>query len=484
MPGVEGDVDAALTGRRVAAVFLGMQIGMIVSTVDSTIVATALPTIAADVGAGHQRSWVLTAYLLAQVAVMPLYGKLGDLYGRKRLYLFAIGVFALASTACGAAQDLGQLVAARALQGVGGGGLGVLAMAVLGDVVPARSLGRWLGYQGALFAAASLVGPLLGGLFVDHLSWRWAFFVNLPFAALSIAVVAAALRLPYRRVPHAIDYAGAALLTGALVGVVLLATLGGESVPWWSATTGALALTVVVLGAAFVRRERRATEPVVPLHLLAGRVARVTVGLNFTSGALFAAGIFFLPVYLQEVRGLEPTASGLLLIPFMFTTAAATLAAGRRVERSGRYRAWPIRGGVLMTAGAALLATLGTATPAGLAAAYAALLGTGIGFVMQTSLLALQNSVPARDLGAATSTALLGRVLGSTLGAALLSAVLEAALPADGGRDAAAHAAGVRHVYLAAVPVAVVATVLALRLPERPLREEARFATEVLEIAP
>jgi EmrB/QacA subfamily drug resistance transporter len=468
----------------VLAVFVGMQIGMIVSTVDSTIVATALPTIASDVGAEHQRSWVLTAYLMAQVAVMPLYGKLGDLYGRKKLYLFAITVFAVASIGCGAAQGLEQLVAARAVQGIGGGGIGVLAMAVLGDVVPARSLGRWLGYQGALFAVASLVGPLLGGLFVDHLSWRWAFFVNLPFAIASVAIVTTALRIPYRRVPHAIDYAGAALLTGALVCVVLLATLGGESVPWWSRTTVSLGVGIVVLVGAFARRERRAPEPVVPLHLLANRVSRVTAGLNLTSGAMFAAGIFFLPVFLQEVRGIGPTRSGLLLVPFMFTTATATLVAGRRVERSGRYRVWPIAGGLLMVAGATLLATLDAATAPAVAATYAAVLGTGIGFVMQTSLLALQNSVPARDLGAATSTALLSRVLGSTLGAALLSAVLEAALPGGAGRDASAYASGVRWVYLATVPVAVAAAALALRLEERPLREAARFGPEAVEMAP
>jgi EmrB/QacA subfamily drug resistance transporter len=471
-----------VTSRRVAVVFVGLQIGMIVSTLDGTIVATALPTIARDVGAEAQRSWVITAYLLGQVATMPLYGKLGDLFGRKQLYLFALTLFTAASLCCGAAQTLGQLVAFRAVQGVGAGGLGTLAMAVLGDIVPSRQLGRWLGYQGALFAAASLVGPFTGGLFVDHLSWRWAFFVNLPLAAVSVTVVALALRLPYRRIPHAIDYAGAALLTATLVAVVLLASVGGEVVGWTSPAVAALAAAVVVLVALFARRERLAAEPVVPLHLFRSPISRVTAGTNFTSGALFASGIYFLPVFWQQVAGVSPTRSGLLLVPFMFTTAGATLVAGRMVERSGRYRAWPIAGGCCMTLGVVLLATLDRDSSVAVAAAFGAVLGTGVGFVMQTSLLALQNSVDHADLGVATSSALLARILGSTVGAALLSAVLEAGLPADGTRGAGDYAGAIRAVYLAALPVALGAIALALRLQERPLREDARF--DAVELAP
>ena len=450
-------------------IFVGLQIGMIVSTLDGTIVATALPTIVDELGERDLRAWVINAFQIGQVATIPLYGKFGDLYGRKKLFLFAISVFTLASMLCGAAQTMTQLVVFRALQGVGAGGLGVLAMAVVADIVPSRQLGRWLGYQGALFALASLVGPLVGGLFVDHLSWRWGFFVNLPLTLLSIGIVVAALRLPYRRIPHAIDVPGSTLLTATLVVIVLVASAGGHA--------GLVALGLV-LGALFFVQERRAREPVVPLHLFRSPISRVTAGLNFTSGAMFASGIYFLPIFWQDVRGLTPTRSGLLLIPFMFTTAGATLVAGRMVERSGRYRTWPILGGALMTAGALALATLGDGTPALLAAAYGAVLGTGVGCVMQTSLLALQNSVDHRDLGAATSSAMLSRILGATIGVATFSAIYEAL------RDSGPVVDALRAMYLAAVPVAVVATLLALRLQEHPLREDAQFATEIVEIAP
>jgi EmrB/QacA subfamily drug resistance transporter len=458
----------AVTTRRAVAIFVGLQLGMIISTLDGTIVATALPTIMGDVGAGNDRAWVITAFLLGQVATMPLYGRLGDLYGRKRLWLFAISVFTVASMLCGAAQTYAQLVVFRGLQGVGAGGLGVLAMAVVADIVPARKLGRWLGYQGALFAIASLVGPLTGGLFVDRLSWRWAFFVNLPFALVAVVIVVSTLRLPYRRIPHAIDYAGSTLLTLTLVGIVLLASIGFEPV---------LVLVTALLAIGFVVQERRAREPVVPLHIFASPISRITAGTNFTSGALFASGIYFLPVFWQQVAGETPTQSGLLLVPFMFTTAAATLVAGRMVERTGRYRRWPIIGGVLMTAGVALLATLGADTHPLVASLFGSLLGTGVGCVMQTSLLALQNSVEHRDVGSATSSALLSRILGSTIGVAVLSAAFDAQAPDD--------VAGIRAVYIAAIPIGVLATLLALRLQERPLRDHAQFASaEVVDVGP
>jgi EmrB/QacA subfamily drug resistance transporter len=471
-----------LPTRQVVAVFVGLQIGMIISTLDGTIVATALPTIAGEVDAGDQRSWVITAYLLAQVAVMPLYGKLGDLYGRKRLFLVAISTFTGASMLCGLAADLPQLVAFRALQGIGAGGLGPLAMAVLADVVPTRQLGRWLGYQGALFAVASLLGPLAGGLFVDQLSWRWAFFINVPLAAVSVVMVVTALHVPYRRIPHSVDYPGAALLTVGIVGVVLAAAVTSDQVDWPAAAIGALVLLTAAALVAFSRWERRAREPVVPLALLRDRVVRVAVGMNFTTGALFASGIYFIPVFAQEVAGVSATRSGLLLVPFMFTTAACTLVAGRAVERTGTYRRWPILGGVVMTVGVLLLATAHRSTSVLLVSAFGAVVGVGVGFVMQTSLLALQNSIDHRDLGVATSSALLARVLGVTIGTAVWSAILQRGLA--GAADATAHADALRTVYLAAAPVGLAALVLALRLEERPLRDHAQYGTELVELGP
>ena len=340
-------------------VFVGLQIGMMVSGIDGTIVASALPSIVRDLGGVSGIAWVVTAYLLFQVATMPLYGKIGDVYGRKRVLLFAIGLFTLGSMACGLAQTMPELLVARAVQGLGGGGLAVLSMAILGDLIPPRQLGRWLGYQGMLFAVAVIVGPLIGGLFVDHLSWRWAFFVNVPFVLVSVSILIPRLHLPHRRIEHSIDYLGSALLTVGLAALVVLATAGGNDVDWVSPESGALALVLVACGVAFVWRERHAAEPFVPLRLFQNPVLRIAAPLNFTSGVLFYLGVFFLPVFFQEVAGVDATESGLLLIPFMIGTAIATSFAGRRVERTGRYRAWPIVGGVLMTLGVLALTTVG-----------------------------------------------------------------------------------------------------------------------------
>ncbi len=446
---------------------------MILSTIDGTIVATALPTIATDLGNQELRSWVITTYLLALIATMPLYGKLGDLYGRKRVYITAISIFTAGSMLCGAAGTMEQLLVARFVQGIGAGGIGALAMAIVADIVPARQLGRWLGYQGAIFACASLVGPLTGGLFVDNLSWRWAFYVNLPFAAASIAIVATQLNVPYRRIRHSLDIAGAALLTSALACVVLAASIGGRSNDWTSPEVLGLAAGMVVLAAVFVWHERGAAEPILPFRLMRQPVVRYAAGLNATSGATFASGIYFIPVFVQQVQGLSATESGFLLVPFMFTVAFTTLLAGRAVERTGRYRTWPIVGSLISIAAVGVLTTLGLDTPVWLIAVYGAILGAGIGFVMQTSLLALQNGAETRDTGVATSSALLARMLGSTLGVAVCSAALQSQL--GGASSAGAYADALPAVYYAALPVTLIMLVLALRLPQLSLREDARF---------
>jgi EmrB/QacA subfamily drug resistance transporter len=441
-----------------------------------------LQTISRELGGFSRLSWVVTAYLLAQVASMPLFGKLGDLYGRKRLFLTAITIFVVGSLLCGAAQSIDQLIAFRALQGLGGGGIGTLAMAIVADIVPARQLGRWLGYQGALFAAASVAGPLVGGVFVDQLSWRWAFYVNVPIAVVGIVIVATTLHLPSRRIPHSIDYLGSALLIGTLSSLVLLVSGGGESWAWWSPTTVVLAIAVVGLGGLFVRRQRRAPEPVLPLRLFANPIARVVNPINFASGAVLMCGVFFLPVFLQEVGGVSPFQSGLLLAPMMFGAAIGTLIAGRRVEQTGRYRRWPIIGSLLMTIGVALLATLQEGTPVTVAIAFGGLLGLGVGFVMQTTLLAVQNAVDHRDLGVATATALLHRLLGPTIGIAVYGAVLNAGLPDEGPRTAADFAHALPPVFLTAVPIGIACFLFALRLQERPLREHAHYGPDTIDV--
>lgn len=448
-----------------------MQLAQVMSSLDGTIVATALPTITDELGGFNRVTWVVTAYVLGVVATMPLYGKIGDLYGRRRVLLVAIALFLVASAGCGLAPTMDTLLLARFVQGLGGGGLGALSMAVIADVVPARQLGRWMGYQGVIYAVASVSGPLVGGFFVDHLSWRWAFLINLPVGAVSMLVVATRLKIPYRRVPHRLDWPGSVLLASALACLVLIATLGGTEVPWTSGRMAALVAALVALAVSFVRREQRAAEPVLPPSLLRDPVIRVSAGINFTSGLLIWCGIFFVPLFVQEVRGLTPTAAGFVLMPLMLGSAVGTLVAGRRVERSGSYRVWPIAGSVLMAAGMGLLATVGADTTVAWVAGSALVLGAGVGFVMQPSLLAAQNAAPAGALGIATSTTLLCRSLGNTIGTPVFGGILNAGL-AGTARTAADFADAVPVVFLAATPVALATIVIATRLEGRPLREE------------
>lgn len=462
------------TFRRTLLVFVGLQMGQVMSSIDGTIVATALPTIAEDIGGFSRSTWVVTAYALAMVASMPVYGKLGDLYGRRRVLLAAIAIFLVGSMACGSAQTMDQLLVARFLQGLGGGGLGAVAMATVADIVPARQLGRWLGYQGVIYAVASGVGPVVGGLFVEHLSWRWAFLINLPIGLGAALIVSTKLRLPYRRIPHAIDWSGSILLTGGLSLFVLLATLGGREIPWRSLGAGAAGAALLLIAGLFVRRERRAPEPVLPLRLFANPVLRVAAGVNFTSGLLLWCGIFFVPQFVQQVREVSPTRSGLVLMPLMFGAALGTLVTGRLVARTGRYRTWPIAGGVLMTAAALLLVSLDERSSILMAALAAVLLGTGAGFVMQPSLLAAQNGVDPDELGTATSTALLCRTLGNTVGIPIFGGILNAGL-AGGGLAPTEVAAALRPVFALAVVVGIASTLVAWRLPERPLREHTAF---------
>lgn len=452
-------------------VFVGLQLAQVMSALDATIVATALPTITGELGGMTRITWVVTAYALAMVVSMPLYGKLGDLYGRKRVLLAAVALFLVASVACGSAQTLDQLIAARFVQGIGGGGLGVLSMAAIADIVPARQLGRWLGYQGVVFAISSVTGPVVGGLFVDHLDWRWAFYINVPVGLVSAGIIATRLHVGHRRVRHRLDWTGSGLLTVALACLVLVVTLGGDELGWTSPTALALAVAVPVAAVLFVRRELTAPEPVLPLRLLQDRVVRVCVGVNLTSGALLWCGIFFVPLFVQEVRLASPTSAGLALVPLMFGAAAGTVVAGRRVERSGRYRRWPLAGSLCMLVGVGLLATMGAGTPVAVVALHALILGLGAGFVMQPSLLAAQNSAPTADLGTATSTILVFRSLGSTVVIPILGGVLNAGL-AGRGTDADAFAHALPLVFLATVPLAVASVVIAARLQDVPLRED------------
>ena len=460
----------------VLVVFIGVQLAQMMGALDGTIVATALPTITDDLGGFSRITWVITTYALAGVASMPIYGKLGDLYGRKRMLVQAIVVFLVASMLCGAAQTLDQLLVARFIQGLGAGGLGTLSMAVLADIVPARQLGRWMGYQGVMFAVSSVAGPLVGGLFVDHLSWRWAFFVNLPVGLVAAAIVIIGLPATGHRMGHAIDWLGSVLLVASLSCLVLVVTLGGETLPWASPVLIGLAVAVPLLGLLFLRQERSAAEPVLPLGLLGDRVIRVSVGVNIAGGVLIWCGIFFVPLFVQEVQGASPTAAGFTLMPLMLGAAGGTLLAGSAIERTSRIRLWPILGSVLMAAGVGLLATAGIGTPIAVVGAWALMLGVGVGFVMQPSLLAAQNAAPVEDLGTATSSVLLCRSLGSTIGIPIFGGILNAGL-AGRAQDPSGFAHAVPFVFLAAIPVCLVSVVIALRMQDRPLREGPALGT-------
>ncbi len=456
--------------RQAVIVFIGLQLAMVMSSLDGTIVATALPTITRDVGGFSRVTWVATAYLLAQVVSMPLWGKLGDQLGRKRVLLGAVVLFVVGSMACGLAQTMNELLVARFVQGIGGGGLGAVAMAVTADIIPAKQLGRWMGYQGVAFAVASVLGPVLGGLFVQHLSWRWAFYINLPVGALAIVLIATQLRVPYRRHRHALDGAGAILIMLTLGAFTVLASTGGTEFGWTSGEGLAFAAVVVVAAGGFIVRERRAAEPVLPLRLFADPVIRGNLGVNLTSGVLLFCGIYFVPLYMQEVHRITPTASGLVLVPVMFGAAFGTMLSGRRVERGGRIKQWPIVGALFAMAGMALLAMLTRTTPTVMVALFVLLVGLGAGFMMQPSLLAVQNAAPSSDLGTATSTALLFRMLGSTIGVPVFGGLINGRL-GDGPRNPATFAHALHPVFVAAIFVAVLALAFAVLVPERALRE-------------
>jgi EmrB/QacA subfamily drug resistance transporter len=487
-----------LSHRQLRLVFAGLMSGVLLAALDQTIVATALPTIVGDLGGLAHLSWVVTAYLLASTASTPLYGKISDLYGRKTVFQAAIVIFVVGSALSGLAQTMSQLIAFRAVQGLGAGGLMALAIAIVGDVVSPRERGRYQGYIGAVFALASVAGPLLGGFLVDHLSWRWAFYVNLPVGIAALAVTSAALDLPFRRVAHAIDYLGAALLVAGVTCVLLVTVWGGDRYSWGSPTMLGLAGAGVLLLAAFAIQERRAAEPVLPPRLFRDPVFRVATAALFLIGVAMFGAIVFLPLFLQVVVGASATSSGLLLLPLMGGIVTSSVLVGRVISRTGRYKWYPVAGTALMTVAMGLLATMDAGTGRTIASWYVALLGVGLGTVMPVMILAVQNAVEQRDLGTATSAATFSRSMGGSFGVALFGAILASRLASQlPGIDAKALQAGpsqlhalppaarqavveavassLHVVFLAAVPVALGAFLVVLFLRERPLRESAHI---------
>ncbi|MGH8999186.1 MAG: MDR family MFS transporter, partial [Acidimicrobiia bacterium] len=418
----------SLSHRQVVVVFSGLMLGLLLAGLDHTIVATALPTIVGDLGGLDQLSWVVTAYLLATTVSAPLYGKLGDLYGRKRCFQGAIVIFLAGSALCGAAQNMAQLIAFRALQGLGGGGLIVLAQAIVGDVVSPRERGRYQGYLGAVFGVSSVLGPLIGGFFTDHLTWRWAFYVNLPLGAVALAVTGAVLPDAAARLRPRIDAAGAVLLSATVTGFVLVTSWGGNQYAWGSAPVVGVAAATVALAGAFLAVERRASDPVLPLRLFRNRIFAVIAAASFLVGAAMFATFSFLPVFLQVVGGASATTSGLLLVPLMAGLLASSITTGRVISRTGRYRTFPIAGTALSAAGLALFSSMGPGTTLVMAGLYMAFFGIGIGMVMPVLVLVIQNAVEHSELGVATSTAWFLRSVGGSVGVALLGAAFASRL--------------------------------------------------------
>jgi EmrB/QacA subfamily drug resistance transporter len=465
----------------VAMPFAAIVLAMLPGVLDQTILATALPTIAADLGHLSDVSWVVTAYVVAAAASTPLWGKLGDRHGRKLLLELSLAMFLGASALCGLAQDITTLVAARAVQGAAAGGLMTLAMAAVGDLVSPRERGRYQGYIAATFAVATVVGPLLGGLLVEHASWRWVFYVNLPLGLLALAGLS--LRLPAAagdRRGRTLDAAGAALLAGATSSLMLACIWGGTRYAWDSATILTLIAATVVLGVTLVVRERHANDPIVPLHLLRTRVVAVTsVALFLATASLFAV-IVFVPLFLQTTTGASPTQAGLLMIPMMLGITLSTNLAGRSIERTGRYKRFPVAGLALMTAALAVLAIVAGHPSRVTTGIGLVVFGLGFGAVSQVLIVAVQNSVDGRQLGTAMATSNFFRALGAAIGAAVLGAVFAARAGTSGATGTLALGAAARadvidavQVVLAiAAPIALAALLVVLRLEEVPLRRK------------
>ncbi|AYN41575.1 DHA2 family efflux MFS transporter permease subunit [Streptomyces dangxiongensis] len=478
-------------------------LGLLLAALDQTIVSTALPTIVSELGGLEHLSWVVTAYLLASTAATPLWGKLGDQYGRKRLFQTAIVIFLIGSALCGAAQDMPQLIAFRALQGLGGGGLIVLSMAIVGDLVPPRERGRYQGLFGSVFGAASVLGPLLGGLFTEHLSWRWVFYVNLPVGVVALAVIAVALHIPHRAARHVIDYLGTSLIAAVATCLVLVASLGGTTWAWGSAQIIGLAVLGVLLAVAFVVVERRAAEPVLPLGLFRVRTFTLAALISFIVGFAMFGAMTYLPTFLQVVHGVSPTLSGVHMLPMVFGLLLSSTVSGQIVSRTGRWKVFPVVGTAVTTIGLLLLHRLDERSGTAEMSACLFVLGLGLGLVMQVLVLIVQNAVSYADLGVATSgvtffrsigaafgVAIFGTIFAGRLGDKLADALRGLRLPPGATPDALrsdprgiatlpsalrpaalhAYASAITDVFLYAAPVAAVGFVLAWFLKEDRLR--------------
>ena len=506
-----GPPAAGLTHRQILVVFSGLMAGMLLAALDQTIVSTALPTIVGDLGGLDHLSWVVTAYLLTTTASTPLYGKLSDIYGRRLMFQSAIVIFVVGSVLCGLSQDMLQLIVFRGIQGIGAGGLMAMAFAIIGDIVSPRERGRYTGYLGAVFAVASVAGPLLGGFFVDNLTWRWVFYVNVPIGIAALVITSSVLRLPFARQDHEIDFVGAALLVAGVSTLLLGLVWGGSEYPWGSPVIVGLLVGSVVLTAVFLWWESRTPEPILPLRLFRGRVFSGGVALSFLLGGAMFGAIVFLPLFLQVATGATATNSGLLLLPLMAGLMTTSILSGRVIAKTGHYRRWPIAGMGIAAVGMYLLSTMEPDTTRVASSLYMLVVGVGLGMVMQVLVLAVQNAADFKDLGVATSSVNFFRSLGGSFGvsifgvlfATLLDDKLAALLPPGALSSAGlspealtgtpeqiqalppdillpvtqAMADSITAIFLCTVPLLAIGVAIAIVVPELPLKDTAHIGS-------
>jgi EmrB/QacA subfamily drug resistance transporter len=492
-----------LSHQQIMIVLGGLMAGMFLAALDQSIVGTALPRIVSELGGLDKLAWVVTAYLLTATASTPLWGKISDLYGRRPVFQAAIVIFLAGSALCGLSQNLPQLIAFRAVQGVGGGGLMAIALTIIGDIIPPRERGRYQGYFGAVFGVSSVAGPLLGGWFTDGPGWRWIFYINIPVGIAALVITSLALKLPTRRREHAIDYLGAVTIVASVSALLLYLDWAGRAYGWFAPGPLALLIAAVVLAVLFVVVERHATEPIIPLRLFHNRVFAVGNLYGFLAGVAMFGTIIFLPFYMQAVMGMTPTQSGLGLLPMVVGLFTTSIGSGRLITRTGRYKIYPVLGAAVLAVSLLLLSGLRVDTPFWQLALYEFAFGAGLGLTMQTILTAIQNAVEMRDLGTATSATTFFRQMGGTIGAAVFGAILANRLALhlteQLGPAAAAGGGAVNDItaiqalaepikttvltaftralddlFLAGVPVVLAALVVSLLLPEVPLRSRER----------
>jgi EmrB/QacA subfamily drug resistance transporter len=475
--------------RRTLIVFFGLMLGMLLAALDQTIVSTALPAITQDLGGFEHYSWVFSAYMLGATVTVPLYGKLSDIYGRRPFFLLGISLFSTGSIICGLATSMEMLIAGRAVQGLGAGGLIPLAIAAIGDIIPPRRRGKWQGFTGAVFAASSVLGPAVGGWLTDNGSWRWCFFVNLPLAAVALVVVWFGFVRQTAQERHSLDYVGALLLTTGAAAGLLAAVWGGAEYPWGSPVIGILLSAAVALLSGFVLWESRAREPILPLDLFNGRTFSSASVASLAVGAAMFGAIIYVPLFVQRVLGESASASGAVLTPLMLGIIATSVLAGQIVSRTGHYRPVLLAGPPLLATGFLLLSRIGVHTSELTVTRDVVIVGFGVGLMMQTLTVAVQNSVGRRRIGVATASVQFFRTIGAMVGVSVMGAVMTARLGGSAtarGVSPAGLAGALHPIFLIAIGLAMVALVAILFVPHIELRQtldEPARSPELLEEA-